>query len=712
MGQVFRANATLRINEIIDEGPLTIQTTGTTKDITLDATGDINLDPAGADITIGGVTGGAAKLTIGGTSLAVYGGDTTGDDLELYPNTADTATEYIKLLGAASVDILSTTKINLDGPVDISGDVTLDTAGTTGILLGAVDFTTGISITSTNLTDAIKISGTTPVDGLEISSACSANAINISGVNTANAINISGAQTIGNAIIITSTGTLTGHLKGLVIDYDSVTLGTQSNTGIEVKMHDTYGGTGVEYAAYFAGDTSTVSICADNVVGVTVTAGAGGTGEIVLADIDDANNTITGLNISKDLTYDAAVGAVGQTNAALMVTSVNATSGSADSILTVNNVLVDISETNSTAIASADVYGGFVTGITYTATTTGTGTATSSATALNIDYNLTLSAGTLSIDSFSIVNIDYDTDGAVEYNTGTFNMINVDMDDAAVPGHTASTIINGLQINTEGIDVTDADLTLNGIKITMPGTYGASTEYAGYFTGDGATVSVCNDDSVALSVSSAATTGNPVSIACNTITSGTLLNVTSTSAVSAAGELANFDHTSTGADIFSVQTDSPFVVVNISRTDSGTATATENYDVVSMSRTNNNSAAGTMTLQGSVLKLTSVATDSGTMTNSINVLEIINTNTTVDTDSSVGIGISGVATGITVDSCTALSLATGTITYLIDMDGTTGAGGTITSDSGSEAATWKCRIKCKSDDGTDVWINAYSVSNE
>jgi len=195
---------------------LTISTTGSTKDITVNATGDIALNPAGADITIAGVSGGAAKLTIAGTSLSIYGGDTTGDDLSLiansvdtgdkidilgtgdmtlatgtgkiildaktdididpegadinllgagagkittaatsisiyggdttgddlflYPNTADVATEYIKINGGTSIDILSTTKINLDGAVDISGSVTFDgsggTASVSGLLMG------------------------------------------------------------------------------------------------------------------------------------------------------------------------------------------------------------------------------------------------------------------------------------------------------------------------------------------------------------------------------------------------------------------------------------------------------------------------------------------------------------------------------------------------------------------------------------------------
>jgi hypothetical protein len=54
----------------------------------------------------------------------------------------------------------------------------------------------------------------------------------------------------------------------------------------------------------------------------------------------------------------------------------------------------------------------------------------------------------------------------------------------------------------------------------------------------------------------------------------------------------------------------------------------------------------------------------------------------------------------------------GTVTYFADLDGCSGANGTITSDSGSAATTWKARIKVKTDDGTDGWVNVYSTSNE
>ena len=60
---------------------------------------------------------------------------------------------------------------------------------------------------------------------------------------------------------------------------------------------------------------------------------------------------------------------------------------------------------------------------------------------------------------------------------------------------------------------------------------------------------------------------------------------------------------------------------------------------------------------------------------------------------------------------TALSF-TGTSTYLADFSGSSGAAGTITTDSGSAATSWKARIKVKTDDGTDAWINCYSTSGE
>jgi len=72
--------------------------------------------------------------------------------------------------------------------------------------------------------------------------------------------------------------------------------------------------------------------------------------------------------------------------------------------------------------------------------------------------------------------------------------------------------------------------------------------------------------------------------------------------------------------------------------------------------------------------------------------------------------------GIVFNDCVSNALIQVTDTaapvYMIDLDGASGANTTITSDSGSAATTWKARIKVKTDDGTDGWINVYSTSNE
>lgn len=186
-------------------GSVTVKTSGTTENIDIEATGDIALNPTGSYVTFGGVSGGAGLINIADTNIKLYGGDTTGDDLFLYPNSADVLTESIMLHGGSDVTITSTTKINLDGPVDISGAIVSDTNVTTGVTLSA-DYTMGISISSSSVARGIDISATATT-GIKIGDACTtginigtaANAITITGTTTT-AIAISGATTTGIAI--------------------------------------------------------------------------------------------------------------------------------------------------------------------------------------------------------------------------------------------------------------------------------------------------------------------------------------------------------------------------------------------------------------------------------------------------------------------------------------------------------------------------------
>lgn len=74
---------------------------------------------------------------------------------------------------------------------------------------------------------------------------------------------------------------------------------------------------------------------------------------------------------------------------------------------------------------------------------------------------------------------------------------------------------------------------------------------------------------------------------------------------------------------------------------------------------------------------------------------------------------SGWTNGIDFNGAMTSSIAINDVpTYFLDLSGCTGTNDTITSDSGSAATTWKARIKVKTDDGTDAWINCYSTSNE
>jgi len=139
--------------DITKAGDMTISTTGTTKNLTLSTTGDIALNPAGADITIGGVSGSAGKLTAHATKLTVYGGDTTGDDLVLMANSADN--EAITLNGAGAIAFTNANNVTFSGPVveGESGDTTcvaLSNTSRNGMVVysgtptsGGTDFTTG-----------------------------------------------------------------------------------------------------------------------------------------------------------------------------------------------------------------------------------------------------------------------------------------------------------------------------------------------------------------------------------------------------------------------------------------------------------------------------------------------------------------------------------------------------------------------------------------
>ena len=133
-------------------------------------------------ITLDGDTAldGAHTFTTGTGTVSLNGDVTVATGKTLYIRDASqsiaSASDDLMTLTSPTLTLAGATKINLDGPTDVTGILTIDTAGSPA--------------------DGVKISATTPADGLEISSACSANGINISGT-CVTGISMTNASTVG-----------------------------------------------------------------------------------------------------------------------------------------------------------------------------------------------------------------------------------------------------------------------------------------------------------------------------------------------------------------------------------------------------------------------------------------------------------------------------------------------------------------------------------
>ncbi len=377
----------------------------------------------------------------------------------------------------------------------ISKDLTSTAAGTT-----QSNNALAIASVNTNTHASIMTVSNNLIDITETNSAAAAGADVYSGTlmkltYSATTATAGTATNTTNGIVIDyneteTAGTLTsGSFNAIYVDYDTVgttavALNSVRNL-LKLEADDT---NAVSYALGAASlngamiDLAGVNVASANLTAhglyiATPSAAATSTviGAGIYADITSASNAITGLLISKDLTNAAAGAGIAQTNSALNITSVNANAEA--QIMTISNNLVSIAETNSAAAAGADVYSGNTLNLAYTATTATAGTATNSKTALNIDYNLNETAGTLSLSAFNVFQIDYDTTGTPAYATGSYNLFAILGTDAAVPAYAANSLINGINVNFTTMDISDADLTLTGLRVDMPAGASTSTVY-------------------------------------------------------------------------------------------------------------------------------------------------------------------------------------------------------------------------------------------
>ncbi len=168
----------------------------------------------GISVAADGTTGIEITSAFSGTTgLSIAGTTTNAISISGTPSGADIVLHNGATIMNGSADELTiteptitlagSTKINLDGAVDVSGAIVLDAAFTTGISIAA-DGTTGLEITSAfSGTTGISFAGTA-TDGLKISGVCT-DAIEISGAATANGINVSADCVTGLAIAAQTT---------------------------------------------------------------------------------------------------------------------------------------------------------------------------------------------------------------------------------------------------------------------------------------------------------------------------------------------------------------------------------------------------------------------------------------------------------------------------------------------------------------------------
>jgi len=123
-------------------------------------------------------------------------------------------------------------------------------------------------------------------------------------------------------------------------------------------------------------------------------------------------------------------------------------------------------------------------------------------------------------------------------------------------------------------------------------------------------------------VTHSAATGSAFAGVNNSLTTGDLLSLTSTSAVIAAGTLATLALTTSGSTITAKT--GALVSVASSRTELAAAATADDYDVVSVLRTNITNTLGTLTAAGSALKVAVVNTQTaGTLTATCHALEVV-----------------------------------------------------------------------------------------
>ena len=168
-----------------------------------------------------------------------------------------------------------------------------------------------------------------------------------------------------------------------------------------------------------------------------------------------------------------------------------------------------------------------------------------------------------------------------------------------------------------GVQVDDATVTGAAVQITA----------SGALTGVGSALSITADSAT---TAGAVAGEGIVRISADGLTTGQVLDITSTSAVLTSGELANFGHIVSSV-LLSDKTGQLFDITSSRTSTRLSLTTADDYDVASIIRTSvQNGAGGTLTSTGSALYIENIATQTaGTLTDSANLVQLVQ-----DSDSS------------------------------------------------------------------------------
>lgn len=447
------------------------------------------------------------------------------------------------------------------------------TASGAGTVLAITNAGTGKDITGNGAYWSIVTSGTAAV--LELGSTGTINATD-------------GALTIGK------TGTAT-TFAGTVTFNEA-----QTNTGS---------------ATFGANATLTMTGTADTNV-ITVTAG----------DMVMSNGKLAITNDDTDAAITVVANSV-TTGNALLITANGVTSGAMIKLVTTDSgfsgsylIFDDGATVFSVGDSGATVIAGVASGTAALTLTAGDLILTSGVLTMTAG-NLTMTDGVLSVTSTGTADVvSVTADSLLANNLAIFK------GSGAFTGTTTSSFVaitpTGLTTGTALYIAAAAATTLaHGIDLTMSGTTGTAARMVmtGVLTGVGGILELVADSAT---TPGAVAGEGIVKLSADGLTTGTALDVTSTSIVLTTGRLADFSHISgniTGtldktADLFSV----------VSTRTVTTGTVADDFDMASLIRTSVINGGGAFTATGAVLYVENAVTNtSGTVTDTVNGVEVV-----------------------------------------------------------------------------------------